>query len=133
MTINTICIIDDDPIFVFGSKILLRNNSFAADYLVCQNGKEALDVITPLIKAEERLPEVIFLDLNMPIMDGWEFLDEFGKIYNELEKEVKIYILSSSVDSRDIERAKKYDMVNGFIAKPLTDVKIKELAQEIEG
>ncbi|MEG3657593.1 response regulator [Arenibacter palladensis] len=131
MTINTICIIDDDPIFVFGSKILLRNNSFASDYLVCQNGKEALDVITPLIEAEERLPEVIFLDLNMPIMDGWEFLDEFGKISRE--RGIRIYILSSSVDSRDIERAKKYDMVNGFIAKPLTDVKIKELAQEIEG
>tara|TARA_R100001369_G_scaffold50016_5_gene76765 strand:+ start:1824 stop:2219 length:396 start_codon:yes stop_codon:yes gene_type:complete len=131
MTINTICIIDDDPIFVFGSKILLRNNSFASDYLVCQNGKEALDVITPLIESEEKLPEVIFLDLNMPIMDGWEFLDEFGKISRE--REIRIYILSSSVDSRDIERAKKYDMVNGFIAKPLTDVKIKELAQEIEG
>ncbi|MDO6603783.1 Response regulator receiver domain-containing protein [Arenibacter palladensis] len=131
MTINTICIIDDDPIFVFGSKILLRNNSFASDYLVCQNGKEALDVITPLIESEEKLPEVIFLDLNMPIMDGWEFLDEFGKISRE--RGIRIYILSSSVDSRDIERAKKYDMVNGFIAKPLTDVKIKELAQEIEG
>ncbi|MBU2904607.1 MULTISPECIES: response regulator [Arenibacter] len=131
MTINTVCIIDDDPIFIFGSKILLRNNSFASDFLVCQNGKEALDVITPLIESEEGLPEVIFLDLNMPIMDGWEFLDEFGKISRE--REIRIYILSSSVDSRDMERAKKYDMVNGFIAKPLTDVKIKELAQEIEG
>ena len=131
MTINTVCIIDDDPIFIFGSKILLRNNSFASDFLVCQNGKEALDVITPQIESEEGLPEVIFLDLNMPIMDGWEFLDEFGKISRE--REIRIYILSSSVDSRDMERAKKYDMVNGFIAKPLTDVKIKELAQEIEG
>lgn len=131
MTINTICIIDDDPIFVFGSKILLRNNSFASDYLVCQNGQEALDTIIPLIESEERLPEVIFLDLNMPIMDGWEFLDEFGKISRE--RGIRIYILSSSVDSRDLERAKKYDIVSGFIAKPLTDVKIKELAQEIEG
>lgn len=131
MTINTICIIDDDPIFVFGSKILLRNNSFASDYLVCQNGQEALDTIMPLIESEERLPEVIFLDLNMPIMDGWEFLDEFGKISRE--SGIRIYILSSSVDSRDLERAKKYDIVSGFIAKPLTDVKIKELAQEIEG
>ncbi|MEQ9582148.1 MAG: response regulator, partial [Arenibacter sp.] len=66
MTINTICIIDDDPIFVFGSKILLKNNSFASDFLVCQNGQEALDVIAPLIESEEGLPEVIFLDLNMP-------------------------------------------------------------------
>ena len=90
-----------------------------------------MDVIAPLIESEEGLPEVIFLDLNMPIMDGWEFLDEFGKLSEE--KDIRIYILSSSVDSRDMERAKKYGMVNGFIAKPLTDAKIKELAQEIAG
>ena len=131
MTTNTICIIDDDPIFIFGSKILLRNNDFAYDFLICQNGKEALDLIIPLIESEQGLPEVIFLDLNMPIMDGWEFLEEFGKLSGK--KDVKIYILSSSVDSRDMERASKYNTVNGFIAKPLTDVKIRELAQEIEG
>ncbi|MDL5512551.1 response regulator [Arenibacter sp. M-2] len=131
MTTNTICIIDDDPIFIFGSKILLRNNDFASDFLICQNGKEALDLIIPLIESEQGLPEVIFLDLNMPIMDGWEFLEEFGKLSGK--KDVKIYILSSSVDSRDMERASKYNTVNGFIAKPLTDVKIRELAQEIEG
>ncbi|PXX26015.1 response regulator [Arenibacter sp. ARW7G5Y1] len=131
MTTNTICIIDDDPIFIFGSKILLRNNDFASDFLICQNGKEALDLIIPLIESEQGLPEVILLDLNMPIMDGWEFLEEFGKLSGK--KDVKIYILSSSVDSRDMERASKYNAVNGFIAKPLTDVKIRELAQEIEG
>lgn len=131
MTTNTICIIDDDPIFIFGSKILLRNNNFAADFLICQNGKEALEVLVPLIESEQECPEVIFLDLNMPIMDGWEFLEEFGKLPEK--KDVRIYILSSSVDSRDMERAKNYSMVNGFIAKPLTNVKIKELSQEIEG
>ena len=63
-------------------KFLLRNNSFASNILVCQNGKEALDVIVSLLESGEVLPEVIFLDLNMPIMDGWEFLDEFGKLSN---------------------------------------------------
>tara|TARA_R110002049_G_scaffold308561_1_gene512935 strand:- start:366 stop:761 length:396 start_codon:yes stop_codon:yes gene_type:complete len=130
MGINTTCIIDDDPIFVFGSKILLRNNSFASNIVVCQNGKEALDMIVAMLELGEVLPEVIFLDLNMPIMDGWEFLEEFGKLPNV--QNIKIFILSSSIDSRDIEKAKQYYIVNDFIAKPLTDRKIIELLKKIE-
>ena len=131
MSVNTAFIIDDDPIFVFGSKVLLKNNGFASNILVCQNGQEALEVIMSLLESEEGLPEVIFLDLNMPIMDWWEFLDEFGKLANG--HDTRIYILSSSIDTRDIERAKTYDMVSDFIAKPLTDSKILELLQELEG
>lgn len=129
MGINTTFIIDDDPIFVFGSKILLRNNSFASNIVVCQNGKEGLDTIVSMLEKGEVLPEVIFLDLNMPIMDGWEFLEEFGKLPNV--QNIKIYILSSSIDSRDIEKAKQYCIVNDFIAKPLTDSKIIELLKKI--
>ncbi|MCK0190020.1 response regulator [Arenibacter sp. F20364] len=130
MSVNTACIIDDDPIFVFGSKVLLRNNGFASSIIVCQNGKEALEVIIPLLESGEGLPEVIFLDLNMPIMDGWEFLDEFSKLPKV--QGTRVYILSSSIDFRDIERAKEYDIVSDFVAKPLTDRKIMELLKELE-
>jgi CheY-like chemotaxis protein len=129
MSVNTAFIIDDDPIFVFGSKILLKNNDFASNIIVCQNGKEALEALIPLLASEEGLPEVIFLDLNMPIMDGWEFLDEFSQLSNI--QATRIYILSSSIDIRDLERAKRYDIVSDFIAKPLTDAKIIELVQEL--
>ncbi|MCK0146150.1 response regulator [Arenibacter sp. F26102] len=131
MGINTTCIIDDDPIFVFGSKVLLKNNGFASNIIVFQNGKEALDMIVTMLESDEGLPEVIFLDLNMPIMDGWEFLDEFSKLSNV--QNIKVYILSSSIDSRDIEKAKQYGIVNDFIAKPLTDSKISELIKKIQG
>lgn len=130
MANNTICIIDDDPIFVFGSKVLLRNNGFASDIIVCQHGKEALDMILPLLKSKGNLPDLILLDLNMPIMDGWEFLDEFSKLSNV--QSIKVYILSSSIDSRDMERAKQYDIVRDFIAKPLTDAKVIQLLKKIE-
>ncbi|MBC8768336.1 response regulator [Arenibacter sp. BSSL-BM3] len=131
MGINTTCIIDDDPIFVFGSKVLLKNNGFASNIIVFQNGKEALEMIVPMLESEEGSPEVIFLDLNMPIMDGWEFLDEFSKLSNV--QNIRVYILSSSIDSRDIEKAKQYEIVNDFIAKPLTDSKISELIKKIQG
>ena len=130
MKINTAFIIDDDPIFVFGSKVLLKKHGFASNIVVFQNGKEALETMEQLLDSEGVLPEVIFLDLNMPIMDGWEFLEAFGKLSGV--EDVRLFILSSSIDSRDMERAKHYDSVTDFIAKPLTDGRINELLNSIE-
>lgn len=65
------------------------------------------------------LPNIILLDLNMPVMDGWQFLDKFQKSLPLLMKEINIYILSSSTDFRDIQRSKQYLSVKGFFSKPL--------------
>lgn len=131
MMFNTACIIDDDPIFIFGSKILLKNNDFSNNIIICQNGREAINIIVSMLESQKPLPEIIFLDLNMPIMDGWEFLEEFAKLSNI--GNVKIYILSSSIDSRDIARAKEYELVHDFIAKPLTNGKINAIVKSLEG
>ncbi|RKR15328.1 response regulator receiver domain-containing protein [Maribacter vaceletii] len=125
MSIETICIIDDDPIFIFGTKILLNNNEFCDTILVSNNGQEGVECLESFLKEKNKLPELIFLDLNMPVLDGWGFLDAFNESYKDVN--TKIYILSSSIDSRDIERAKQYSLVEGFIAKPLTDKIIKNL------
>ncbi|MGB3145956.1 MAG: response regulator, partial [Maribacter sp.] len=76
--------------------------------------------LSELSKVEGILPEVIFLDLNMPIMNGWEFLEEFEKLPNHNLKKAIIYIISSSVDPRDLERFKNYRQVNNYILKPIT-------------
>ncbi|WP_298478117.1 response regulator [uncultured Maribacter sp.] len=128
MKIKTTCIIDDDPIFIFGTKILLKNNNFSEFVLVSNNGKEAISDLQEYVKKTLKLPEIIFLDLNMPVMDGWEFLDSFDSFFKDLN--TKIYILSSSIDSRDLERSKKYSIVKGFIAKPLTDKRINDLKND---
>ncbi|WP_246200107.1 response regulator [Maribacter luteus] len=73
----------------------------------------------PCSRQGEQLPDVIFLDLNMPIMDGWEFSYEFVKL--PLENIPRINIVSSSIDSRDIGKANTYDIVKVFIVKPLSD------------
>lgn len=125
MKIETACIIDDDPIFLFGTKILLNKNNFSNSILVSENGQEAINDLQEYVKTKQKLPEVIFLDLNMPVLDGWEFLDSFNSFFKDLE--TKIYILSSSIDSRDIKRSKEYTLVKGFIPKPLTDKIISEL------
>jgi len=132
MKIETVCIIDDDPIFVYGTKILLNHNSwYGSSVLVYENGKEALDDLTALVKSEEKLPEVIFLDLNMPTMDGWEFLDEFIKL--PLKKIPKVFIVSSSIDQRDIQKAHSYAIVEDFIEKPLSNTLMANIFKAIEG
>ena len=125
---DTVCIIDDDPIYVYGTKILLNYNSnFCSNIVVYEDGQEALDNLGSMIKSEEPYPEVIFLDLNMPIMNGWEFLDEFIKLPFTIKPVV--YIVSSSIGDRDIEKAKSYDIVKDFISKPLSFALLEDLFQ----
>lgn len=128
-TINTACIIDDDFIFRFGTKKLMEVADFCHNFLVYKNGKEAYDDLIPKLKQNTDLPDVILLDLNMPIMDGWQLLDELIKIPNS--KNIPIFIVSSSVDNRDFEKAKSYDLVNDYIVKPFSIAKINSLLQNL--
>ncbi|WP_405400504.1 response regulator [Maribacter sp. Asnod2-G09] len=118
--VQNCCIIDDDPIFVYGTKRIIKEVDFATSVLVYSNGQEALDGLTKLCMAREPLPDVIFLDLNMPILNGWEFLDEFKNCKSKRSKKIVIYIISSSVDPRDLERVKNYEQVDTYILKPIT-------------
>ncbi|QIE59472.1 response regulator [Rasiella rasia] len=127
--IDLACIVDDDPIFVYGAKRMLELANFCNGFLIFHNGHDALFKLKALIESKEELPDLILLDLNMPIMDGWQFLDNFTKI--KVEKEIIIYIVSSSIDPIDIEKSKTYASVSNFVVKPITFDKIIELMQEI--
>ena len=89
--VDLACIIDDDPIFVFGVKKIMEIIGFSKSLMVFRNGEEALNNLKAIISANEKLPDVILLDLNMPILDGWQFLDEFVKV--PCEKKIIIYIV----------------------------------------
>ena len=125
--IDLACVIDDDPIFVFSAKKIMELADFCKGFIVFHNGKEALNHLTAIISSDEELPDVILLDLNMPVMDGWEFLEEFVKIKSE--KEITIYIVSSSIDPKDINKAKSYDNVSNYIVKPVTIDSLKSVLQ----
>ncbi|MDH7445208.1 response regulator [Aquimarina sp. 2201CG14-23] len=128
--IDIACVIDDDPIFIFGIKKIIELIGFCKSLMVFRDGKEALNNLTSIISSNIGLPDVILLDLNMPILDGWQFLDEFVKI--PCEKKIVIYIVSSSVDPEDVLKAKTYQGVSDYIVKPVTVKKLKEVLLDFE-
>ena len=126
------CIIDDDPIFIYGTKRIMKEVDFCEDVFVYNNGQEAIEGLTNLGENGNALPTVIFLDLNMPIMNGWEFLDLFTKLTSKTILGVRVYIISSSIDPRDLEKVKDYDFVHSYILKPITHDDLKNVMDAIE-
>ena len=122
------CIIDDDPIFVYGTKRLMQLTQFCDKFLVFHNGQDAIDYLRPAILNNQKKPEIILLDLNMPVMDGWQFLDELIKIPAEVL--ITIYIVSSSIDPADMNKAKQYDNVTNYLIKPMNPERLKEILRE---
>ena len=119
------CIIDDDHIYVYGAKRAMLKTNFCNEVVVYSNGLEALTQLELMQETPEKLPEIIFLDINMPILDGWQFLDEF--LYLKSSKKSIIYIVTSSENPIDIEKANQYNMEKNYIVKPISVKKLLSL------
>jgi len=104
---------------------------FCDEIVVFSNGQEALDEFNKLTKKGEELPSVIFLDLNMPIMNGWEFLEQFTQIENRNEGKVIVYIISSSVDPRDLEKVGNYEIIHNYILKPFMAKDLENIRMDV--
>tara|TARA_R110002126_G_scaffold221402_1_gene366627 strand:+ start:204 stop:602 length:399 start_codon:yes stop_codon:yes gene_type:complete len=125
--VDHICVIDDDPICVFGIKKTMKELGFCNKIIVYKNGLEAINGLKKLLNEAKKLPSIIFVDLNMPIMDGWEFLDVFTKIPNHNIDYISIYIISSSIDPRDMLKAKTYSAVSNYFIKPINPKALIEI------
>lgn len=117
---SKVLIIDDDPIHQRIAQIMITKHKLYDSFLSYTEAEKALDFLTLNYKAKELLPDVILLDLNMPVMDGWDFLEHFEKLKSTFAKHIKVFIVSSSVDEKDISRSQSYPSVKGFISKPLS-------------
>lgn len=118
--LRCILLIDDTDATNFINKILINKANCSEKIIALESGKNAIDYLTSLNDKKQLLPELIFLDLNMPAMNGWEFLNEYRKKIRKEESKVKIVILTTSQNPEDKEKSKTYKEINGFEEKPLT-------------
>lgn len=128
MKFNDVFVVDDDKIFHFIIKKLLVHNNINVIPKFFENGLQAIEGIKTKLNKGENPPDLILLDINMPILDGWQFLEEFKAIKDRLSKEIIIYIVSSSDDSTDKNKAKNYQSeVKNYYLKPMTADDLKEI------
>lgn len=127
---KTTYIIDDDKLSIKLMSMLISKNKFCEEIISFSNSQAALNELTKNCNDSARLPDVILLDLNMPLLDGWQFLDEFVQL--PIKKEISIFIVTSSIDPSDIDMVKKYAIVKNYIMKPITAQKLEEASKLIE-
>ena len=126
--IDAICIVDDDPITVFGIRKMLDNLQVCDTIYTFENGKLAIEGIKRRLEEGGEIPEVIFLDINMPIMDGWQFLEEFISI--PLKKSVRINIVTSSIDPADLHNWEYYkEKTHHHIDFKNKPIRLKDIAE----
>jgi CheY-like chemotaxis protein len=126
-SIDLVMLVDDNDTDNFISKRIIEITRFAKRVEVKGSGKAALDYLKENETTKENLPSLIFLDINMPIVDGFVFLYEFEKFNELVRNKCKVIILSSSDNKRDIDKIVNNNHVIKFITKPLTEVALDEI------
>jgi CheY-like chemotaxis protein len=128
--LSKILFVDDDPITLMLCKKVIEKAEFSKEIITASNGEDALKYLETLKSTDKDNPlQLMFLDLNMPIMGGWEFLDAFtDENYISSFPKLKVIVLSSTIDPKDIEKSRSYPMVINFLSKPIT----KQMLQSIE-
>ncbi|MBX2915733.1 MAG: response regulator [Cyclobacteriaceae bacterium] len=126
-TIDLVLLVDDNDTDNFISKRIIEITKFARRVEVKSSGKGALDYLKQHQHEPENIPNLIFLDINMPIVDGFVFLYEFEKFNELVRSKCKVIILSSSDNKRDIDKIVNNNHVIKFITKPLTEVALDEI------
>ena len=117
----TIWVIDDDPIYQIIVNKMIQKSELFLNTVSFKNGKDAIDAFKKKLKENEVLPNIVLLDINMPIMDGWEFMEEMVPLKSQFNEPIQIYIVSSSIAEEDKNKAKHYPQIIDYLVKPLNN------------
>ena len=123
--IDTVLIVDDDEVSNFIYTKTMAQVDFATNVVTKRSANDALQFLKNSSKVNP--PDIVFLDINMPIMNGWEFLEEYRKFSRDNVKDVVLVMLSSSVFREDIEKSREYPEVNEYVSKPLTKETLEKI------
>jgi len=127
---RTVALIDDDKIFQLTTSRTMQLAGLAENILQFDNGEDGLRFLRENANEPDALPDVIFLDINMPMVDGWMFLEDYALMKDLLKKAIVIYMVSSSIDPRDVSRAHGNENVMDYILKPVSREKLAEIMQK---
>ena len=126
-----VCIIDDDDVFQYTILHTLQVHKSVNHIIPFTDGAEAMTFLKANINNDQELPDVIFLDINMPVMDGYGFMQQYESLIPNLAKKITVYILSSSVDLVDFDKTKKSNQVTDYIVKPIRDNQLTRILAEL--
>lgn len=124
-----IAVIDDDDVFQLIIRKQIEMNNFNYEILTFPNGEEAISYLTQNIDNSDHLPHIIMLDVNMPIKDGWEFLEEYKLLKDGVRREINLYMVTSSVIQSDIDKASRDKNILAFISKPISNQRLEEMLE----
>lgn len=125
--IDSVCIVDDDDIYQFTVRYEIERTQLVDHVKFFSDGEQAIHFLEKVFDQPSQLPDIVFLDINMPIMDGWGFLEEFAQLKPKLGKKITVYMVSSSNNEKDMERARQINEVTDYIIKPVTQDKLLPL------
>lgn len=125
--LKCVMLVDDNQDDNFYHERIIKNNDLATIVIAKNSARDALDYIKSDKYIIGTKPTLLFLDINMPGMNGWEFLEEYCKLNIELQKRLIIVMLTTSDRSEDVEKAKTYNVVSDYVVKPLTKEKMEAI------
>ena len=125
--LNTVLVIDDDEPTNFLNQMIIEESGCAEQIKAVQSGQEALDYLTREKENWSKGPDLIFLDINMPAMNGWEFLEKYRQLDKERQARVMVVMLTTSLFPEDEMKAREIPEVSGFENKPLTPEKLDRI------
>lgn len=128
--LNCILLVDDDEATNYIHTMIIQQADCAETIKAVQSGYEALEYLVEKVGGEYPQPDFIFLDVNMPGMNGWEFLEEYEKLPDEKKGNIVVVMLTTSLNPDDADKAKKIGTINGFKSKPLTVEMVQDLVKE---
>lgn len=131
MNVMQIFLVDDDEIFKTAAEILISANFPEFEIVHFENGLEVYNRLIEIEKTKGKLPVLMLLDINMPVMNGWELLEEIKGHEGRIKSNVQIYISTSSIAPQDMNLSKTYDFIKGYITKPLANGDLQHIRNSL--
>jgi CheY-like chemotaxis protein len=127
--LGCILLVEDDDTINFFNQFLIQSRSIAAHVAVALNGQEALDYLERASRGEEIVPDLILLDINMPVMNGFEFIEHYEQLPEDWKSKILVVMLTTSLHPDDLARAKQHPLIAEYFYKPLMEQKLGELVE----